>query len=268
MDIKQSVNMIEGYLELDRKPVGVKFLFTKEEFNNFEVEQKDRKVTYCNSVQLASIGKCMKLTKENQACPNGATALKMKEVAPPIASGVGRHSKNIYNDIETSKSVSDEMKFLKEEPYGIAVMPLEAYDTEPDIVIVISSPYNVMRLIQGNGYFNGYTTNLKTVGLQAICQDLTSYPYNTGDINITLLCPGTRLVANWKAEEIGIGIPYAKWFEIVEGVKETTNPFERNNNKKSIEKRLKERGLDTSGIKFNSNYDDGSYSGGPINIEK
>ncbi len=268
MDIKQSVDMIEGYLELDRKPVGVKFLFTEEDFNNFNVAQKDRKVTYCNSVQLASKGKCMKLTKENQACPNGAAALKMKEVAPPIASGVGRHSKNIYHDVETSKSVSDEMQFLKEEPYGIAVMPLEAYDAAPDVVIVISKPYNVMRLIQGNGYFSGYTANLKTVGLQAICQDLTTYPYNTDDINISFLCPGTRLVADWKEEEIGIGIPFAKWYEVVEGVKETTNPFERDNKKKTIEKRLKERGLDTSGIKFNSNYDDGSYSGGLINLEK
>lgn len=268
MDIKNSVDLIEGYLDLDRKPVGVKFLFTKEDFRNFDVAQRDRKVTYCNAVQLASTGKCMKLTKENQACPNGSSALHFQDVMPPIASGVGRHKKNIYHDVETSKSVSDEMIFLKEEPYGVAVMPLDAYETEPDVVIVISSPYNVMRLIQGNGYFNGYTANLKTVGLQAVCQDLTSYPYHTEDINISMLCPGTRLVANWKVDEIGIGIPFAKWFEIVEGVKETTNPFERNDKKRSIEQRLKERGLDASEIKFNSNYDDGSYSGGLIEVEE
>lgn len=268
MDIKLSVDMVEGYLDLDRKPVGVKFLFTKEDFMNFGVAQWDRKVTYCNAVQLASKGKCMKLTKENQACPNGAAALKMKEVPPPMASGVARHSKHIYHDVETSKSVSDDMLFMKEEPYGIAVMPLEAYEVEPDIVIVVSNPYNVMRLIQGHGYFNGYTTNLRTVGLQAVCQDLTTYPYNTGDINITLLCPGTRLVANWEANEIGIGIPFAKWYEVVEGTKETTNPFERDDKKASIEKRLKERGMDISELKFNSNYDDGSYSGGLVEIEQ
>ena len=55
-------------------------------------------------------------------------------------------------------------------------------------------------------------------------------------INITLLCPGTRLVANWQENEIGIGIPFEKWYEIVEGVKQTTNPFERN---KEIRKVLK-----------------------------
>ena len=80
MDIKLSVDIIESYLDLDRKPVGVKFFFDEEEFKSFNVPQRDRKVTYCNSVQLASKGKAMKLTKDNQACPNGAMALKMREV--------------------------------------------------------------------------------------------------------------------------------------------------------------------------------------------
>ncbi len=268
MDIKHSVELIESYLDLDRKPVGIKFFFDKNEFKNFDVPQKDRKVTYCNSVQLASKGSAMKLTKENQGCPNGAIALKMKEAPEPMKSGKARFSKNIYHDVETSKSISDEMMFLKEEPVGIAVMPLENYKENPDVVVVVSSTYNIMRMIQGHGYFNGYTSNLRTVGLQAVCQDLTTYPYNTKDINITFLCPGTRLVANWQANEIGIGIPYEKWYEVVEGVKETTNPFERNRNKEDISKRLKERGLDSSSIKFNENYDDGSYSGGIIEIEK
>jgi len=268
MDIKLSVDLIESYLDLDRKPVGVKFFFSKEEFDNFNIPQRDRKVTYCNSVQLASKGKAMKLTKENQGCPNGAMALKMREIPEPMASGKARFSKNIYHDVETSKSISDQMLFLKEEPYGYAVMPLDMFELDPDIVIVISKPYNIMRLIQGHGYFNGYTNNLRTVGLQAVCQDLTTYPYNTQDINISFLCPGTRLVADWKEHEIGIGIPFEKWYEIVEGVKQTTNPFERNKNKEGIKKRLEERGLDASDIKFNWNYDDGSYSGGKIEISK
>lgn len=267
MDIKSSVDLIESYLDLDRKPVGVKFFFDEEEFKNFEVPQRDRKITYCNSVQLASKGNAMKLTKENQGCPNGAFALNFTDVPDPIASGKGRFSKGIYKDQETSKSINDDMLFMEERPAGIAVMPLEDYKEDPDVVIVVGKSYNIMRMIQGDGFINGYSNNLRTVGLQAVCQDLTTYPYNSEDINISLLCPGTRLVADWEENEIGIGIPFAKWFQIVEGVKGTTNAFERDGNKEAIEKRLKERGLDASGIKFNENYDDGSYSGGKIDIE-
>lgn len=264
MNIKNSVDLIESYLDLDCKPVGIKFFFDKDEFDKFEILQKDRKVTYCNSVQLASKGRSMKLTKENQACPNGAFALNMIDVPEPIANGKGRFSKNIYKSPEVSKSINDDMLFIKERPAGIVVMPLENYKEEPDVVIVVGKSFNIMRMLQGNAYFNGYTDNLRTVGLQAVCQDLTTYTYNTQDINISLLCPGTRLVADWQIDEIGIGIPFAKWNQVVEGVKETANPFERNKNKESIEKRLKERGLDVSEIKFNENYDDGSYSGGKI----
>ncbi|NMB13874.1 MAG: DUF169 domain-containing protein [Gallicola sp.] len=267
MNIKESVSQIESYLDLDRKPVGVKFFFDKESFDNFEVDQRDRKVTYCNSVQLASKGQSMKLTKENQGCPNGAFALNFTDVPDPIASGKGRFKKGIYKDVETSKKINDDMMFMKERPYGIAVMPLENYDTEPDVVIVVGSSYNVMRIIQGHGYHNGYTTNLRTVGLQAVCQDLTTYPYNSEDINISLLCPGTRLVADWVPNEIGIGIPFKKWYEIVDGIKETINPFERNKNKEAIKERLEERGLSSDELKFNENYDDGSYTGGKIDVE-
>lgn len=267
MDIKSSVDLIESYLDLDRKPVGIKFFFDQDEFKNFQVPQRDRKVTYCNSVQLASKGSAMKLTKENQGCPNGAFALNFTDVPDPIANGKGRFSKGIYDDMETSKSINDDMIFMPERPVGIAVMPLEDYKENPDVVIVVGSSYNVMRMIQGHAYFNGYTNNLRTVGLQAVCQDLTTYPYNTEDINISLLCPGTRLVADWQADEIGIGMPFGKWYDVVAGVKETTNPFERNDKKEGIEKRLKERGLDPSFIKFNENYDDGSYVGGKIEIE-
>lgn len=268
MDIQTSVKMIESYLDLDRTPVGIKFFHNKEDFDNFEVDQKSRKVTYCNSVQLASKGKSMKLTKENQACPNGAFALNFTDVPDPIASGMGRFKKGIYNDVETSKKINDDMVFMKDRTYGIAVMPLDKYVTEPDVVIVVGSSYNIMRIIQGNGHFHGYTNNLRTVGLQAVCQDLTSYPYNTEDINISLLCPGTRLVANWVPNEIGVGIPFKKWYEIVEGVKQTTNPFERNKNKEAIIKRLEANGLDASEVKLDENYDDGSYSGGSIDIEQ
>ena len=266
MDIKSSVNLIESHLELDRKPVGVKFFFDKDEFNNFEIPQRDRKVTYCNSVQLASKGSSMKLTKENQACPNGSMALKMANVPEPIANGKGRFSKNIYKDVETSKSINDEMQFLKKEPAGIVVMPLENYEVDPDVVIMVSNPYNIMRLIQGHSYFNGYSDNLKTVGLQAVCHDITTYTYNTQDINITLLCPGTRLVADWQVHEIGMGIPFEKWNDIVQGVVETTNPFERNKKKEGIKERLKANNLDDNEVKLNENYDDGAYTGGKINI--
>lgn len=264
MNVKESAKIVETYLDLDRIPVGVKIFFDKDEYDNFELDERENKVTYCNAIQLASIGKKLKLRKEHQACPNGSTALNFNDQSLPIKSGKGRLKKGIYDNLEVSKSVSDEMIFLKKRPYGIAIMPLKEFDQEVDVVIIVGSSYPIMRIIQANAYKNGYTDNLKTVGLQAVCHDLTTYPYETGDINITFLCPGTRLVADWKLNEMGIGIPFDKWYDIVEGLVKTTNPFERDKNKKEIIKKANENGLDASEIKLGENYDDGSYSGGKV----
>lgn len=264
MNIKESARIIDTYLDLERKPVGVKIFFDKESYENCEIEERFNKVTYCNAVQLASKGEKIRVRKEHQACPNGAFALNFTDQPDPIKSGKGRFKKGIYDSVETSKSVSDEMIFLKDRPYGLLIMPLEDFDEEPDVVIVVGSSFPIMRLIQANGYKNGYTDNLKTVGLQAVCHDITTYPYETGDINITFLCPGTRLVADWEYNEIGMGIPFDKFYDIIEGLVQTTNPFERDKNKKKIIQKSEENDLESENIKLGENYDDGSYSGGKV----
>lgn len=264
MNIQKSAKILDTYLDLERKPVGVKIFFDKDEYENYDLKERENKVTYCNAVQLASIGKKIKLRKDHQACPNGSTALNFNDEPEAIKSGKGRLKKGIYDNIDVSKSVSDEMVFLKNRPYGLVIMPLENFEDNPDVVIVVGGSFPIMRIIQANAYKHGYTDNLKTVGLQAVCHDLTTYPYESGDINISFLSPGTRLVADWKYNEMGVGIPFDKFEDIVEGLQKTTNPFERDKNKKEIIKKSKENNLDSSEIKLGENYDDGSYSGGRV----
>lgn len=264
MNIIESAKIMQTYLELERFPVGVKIFFDKTGYDSCNIEERSNKITYCNAVQLASRGKKIKVRKDHQACPNGSFALNFTDQPDPIKTGKGRFKKGIYESLEISKSVSDDMVFLKKRPYGLLLMPLKYFVDEPDVVIVIGSSYPIMRLIQANAYKNGYTDNLKTVGLQAVCHDLTTYPYETGDINISFLCPGTRLVADWKYNEMGLAIPFNKFYDLIEGLIKTTNPFERDRSKKKIIKKIKENNLKEDEIRLGENYDDGSYSGGKI----
>lgn len=266
MNIINSSKVVELYLDLDRRPVGVKFFYSEdqEDFDSLGLDLYDRKITYCNAVQRASKGHAFKLDKLNQGCPNGAFAMGFTPVPQPIESGQGRHKLGIYDSLDVSERVSKGMKFMEEKPLGITVMPLKDYKSPPDIVIVVGQPYNIMRLIQGYGHHYGTSDNFKTCGLMAVCNDLTTYPMNTGDINMTFLCPGTRLVADWEQGEVGIGIPWDKWENTVDGLVKTTNPFERDEKKKQIAAKLEEAGLDSSDLEFGKNYDSGSYTGGEI----
>ena len=46
MDIQESVKLIDSYLDLNRKVVGVKFFHDEESYENFEVPERESKVTY------------------------------------------------------------------------------------------------------------------------------------------------------------------------------------------------------------------------------
>lgn len=264
MNIKESFDLVKAYLDIDRLPVGVKFFYDKEEFDAFDADFRETKVAYCNSVNLASRGQKLKLVEAHQACFNGSVAVGFKEYPEKMTSGKARLSKGIYHDLETSKSVSEEMIFNDKKPYGYVVMPLGDFAIDPDVVLVIGKSYSIMRLIQGYSYKYGYTPNIKTVGLQAVCHDITTYPMMTNDVNITFLCPGTRLVADWEMDELGFGVPFSKWFDVVEGLVATTNPFARNPIKKEIKRKLDENNMDSSNIVFNENYDTGTYVGGRV----
>lgn len=267
MDLQESNKLINTYLvDLYRKPVGVKFIKTKEEFDKLDVAERDTKVAYCNAVNLASRGHGLKMRSAHHACFNGKVALGFDKYPEPMTSGKGRVKKGIYENVETSKGVSDDMDktFYHEDNYGIVIQPLDECKEDPDVVIVVGKSYNIMRIIQGYGYKHGYAPSIKTVGLQAVCHDLTTAPLVNDSINITFLCPGTRHVADWEVDELGVGVSFNKWYDTVEGVVATTNPFVRNPLKKEIIKKLDEQGMDSSHIILNQNYDTGTYTGGKV----
>lgn len=251
---------LETILCLRRIPVGIKIIKTKEEYDKEEIDTIKGIVPYCTLVRNATEGKRCKINLENFACLSSARALGILKNEEHIKSGKAHYDMKLYDTLEISKEVNDDMVYIEEENYGVVIKPLYEYeDDNPDIVIIISNPYNMMRIVQGNGYYFGQSKNIKLTGLQAICQESTSYPIINNQINISLLCSGTRKVSQWKDDEMSIGIPFNKLETIIEGIKKTVNPMEPDNKKKEIER--KQSTKEIIKIKFKDNYYKKSYRG-------
>ena len=78
--------------------------------------------------------------------------------------------------------------------------------------------------------------------------------------NISLLCAGTRCVAQWSKQELAIGIPYHYLVQVVNGLRQTVNPMEPDKDKRRIAQKLTAAGLaDTMTIVFGKNYYTGAY---------
>lgn len=260
---------IKVLLDLDREPIAVKFIESKEEYDSYEVDEPKRRMSYCTITRRVSKGEQFKFHRGHMACSGGATALGLEIQTEEMLSGERRFSQGAYNNLDICKKVSRDMKYKKKGVYGIIILSLEGFEKiegiNPDVVIFVCDSFNSMRIVQGYANMRGHAHNISLSGMQAICQEVTSLPYENNQLNMSLMCSGTRLLAGWNNDELAIGIPYHILDDVVKGLRDTVNPLERNKRKERIESKLKESNLESElEIVYNKNYDDNCYVGGLV----
>lgn len=234
--------------------MGIKFLHTKEDYNIADAKRLSNKMNYCVMVKLAMNGIALKATGDDLSCISGARALGLKETDNLQRSGLLGKKLGLYNDMSTSKKARDSMSFCDHEAYGVMVQPLENYTEEPDIVIIVSNPYNIMRIVQGYTFYYSIQHSYKMTGNQAICSESTAYSYLINDINVSVLCIGTRHTAGWKDDEMSVSFPFNRFSKIANGVMNTINIMENNHKKMIIEKKLDKNNIYDFEIEYDHNY--------------
>lgn len=248
-------------LDLKRSPVGVRFLFTKEDYENSNSDSRTGTIVYCTAIRNAMNGESLKLKEENFACIASAMALGIADISEEFTSGCRNCDKKVYEDLTVSRQIAKNMVFCKHKAYGVEIKPLSKFTKHnPNVVILVTYPYNLMRIVQGYAYKFGHLKNLHLGGMNAICQELTSFVHEENTLNISSLCSGTRAVSQWDDSELGIGIPFNKLQEISFGILDTINVMDNNNHKKIIQnKLLNSEILEDFNVELNSNYYRGAY---------
>ncbi len=252
-EMLNSYNKVNTVLCLERKVVGVKFLFTKREFDNDPADKMSNKLTYCAMVRRAAEGEVIKADFDNFACFGGARALGIVDVDEFYTSGRFFEGCGLYPDLSTARAISEKMSICDHNTYGITVKPLNMFEDRPDLVVFITNPRNAMRIVQGYTYYFGTKENYKLIGNQAICSEATARPYLINDINLTVLCKGPRS-NGYKDDEMAIGMVFNKFTPVVEGVCMTLTPVENNIDKEILINRLKENGIDDVQVIKDRNY--------------
>lgn len=221
-----------------RYVVGIRFIFSEKDYDEIKAVELNKPINYCQMVRAASRGNCIKSKAEMHRCIAAARALGLAEVDEFHRSGNKGLGFQLYNDLGTAKYTRDRQTICDHKLYAVLVKPLIKFKEEerkPDIVQIITNPYYAMRIVQGYTYFYGIQTNFKMSGLQAVCSESTAYPYMSNNINISLLCGGTRLYCKWKDDEMMVSMPFNKFPLTVEGTLKTMN-LQDSNEKKAIER--------------------------------
>lgn len=255
-------NKLTVLLGLLREPVGIRLLKGSEELRKNAALLPRGGLPYCAAVSKASRGRRYALGAENMYCKAGAAALRIIEPDEQRILGAVYEEFAVYRDSAVCKSVAADMVYVKEPNAGVEIMPLKEFELPPDIVIIAASAKIIMRIVQGYAYHFGQLKNIKMAGMCAICQECTSYPYETGALNVSVLCAGTRCVGGWGEDELAAGIPFDKMARVVDGIERTINPMEDEAAKLQIKARAKESALDLPPFDMKFTYYKGCYGPG------
>jgi len=208
-------------LSLKRSPVGVKLFFDRAEYDAVETPEVRGSLPYCVMVRLASEGKGCRSRLEHHKCDGGTTALALEKSTERIENGTEYYSYNLYATPAAARRHHSKIHSLHTElplTYGLLVQPLDAFTIAPDIIILIVDPYQAMRLVQGYSYETGMKPEIDLGAMQGMCSECTAYPYLSGNMNVSVLCPSTRMLCGWEHSDMAAGIPFEQYRRIVSGV--------------------------------------------------
>lgn len=253
--VTYGADILYSCLDFDNHIVGVKLLKTEDEYNARNEKAVKSAMHYCGMVRLATLGYTVKAAYQGFNCQSGPRVLGINPVDLKNAHGETWSRLGLYSNSEVSADLRSELTYLTEPQYGVVVGPLESFDEMPDVALCIVNPYLAMRIFQGYSYHYGVAKNIQLVGNQAICNECTARTIYTQDINLSLLCIGTRHRSGWGDDKLAVGIYKDKIAKVADGIFSTVNQMESDANKHRIEERLKERGI-AFAMTYSNNYYD------------
>lgn len=245
------ITRVSKALGLENKILGLRFLVLEKEYNDSLAEEHEG-LSLCSLVKLACRGKSVKCNASTIGCDDAAYAMGLKEVPEYVYSGRKEYEDRKYLSKSIAFQVQNEKKYIPQKIYGAIISPLEEIEN-PDLVIVIATAKDMMRLTQGYSRYYGVNKNLLSIGVQGICSELVSKPFMNNDLNVSLLSNCCRKLTDFSAGCMGASFPIHLAENIFRGILETVNLTENNIPKKKILERLDSP--DELGFEIVMNYD-------------
>ena len=221
-NVDQYMEELKKVIGLEKEPVAITFLFKKEDYDEYPIEEIKAAMPYCVMVKQAALqGKGIKSRLEHHKCDGATTALALEPSTEKIESGQEYFSYKLYSSVATARRLRSSIKSLHRMPvhnYGVAIVPLSQCVQTPDVIISICNAYQAMRYVQGYEYNTGKKPAIDMGAMQGMCSEVTVSPYLTGELNVSVLCPSTRMLCKWSENDMAVGIPFELFEAVTKGI--------------------------------------------------
>jgi uncharacterized protein (DUF169 family) len=211
---------LKKVLGLKGSPVAIKFATSKEEIPP-GMEELDKAIRHCTMVNLArNEWKIFYATAGKHECNGGAWALGLKEITPTLKTGDFYFKLGKYDSAAACKRTIDRVPHLGTgDTYATLYAPLEKTPFTPHVVMIVTTPRNMLKLAQSTLFRLGGRIHAEFSGIQSVCSDATAQTYLTGRANFSLGCDGSRKFSGIADDEMVMGIPAEMLPELVAALK-------------------------------------------------
>jgi uncharacterized protein (DUF169 family) len=228
-DLKIPINYAEASetlkktLKLSGSPVAFRFSIKKEDIPA-GMQELDKTIRHCAMVSLArKEGRIFYSTADKHECHGGSWALGLRELTDSLKSGDFYFKLGKFESSAACKRTIDRVPHLQTlETYATLYAPLEKTPFDPQIVVIIASPWAMLKLAQSGLFRVGGRLHTEFAGIQSVCSDACAQTYLNGQINFSLGCDGSRKFSGIEDSEMVVGIPAELLPEITESLKVVT----------------------------------------------
>lgn len=133
-----------------------------------------------------------------------------------------------YDSPETARRAMDDMIAIQPattQAVFLYALDFDDADIEPDVVVMSVRPVELTRIIQAYQFHSGKRVNASMGGLRVVNSDLIVRPYLTQEMNVSTFCLGARLIAEFEADKMGVGMPYRIWKDVIQGMEDSKGGF-------------------------------------------
>jgi uncharacterized protein (DUF169 family) len=212
--VKIPINYVEAaetlkkLLKLSGSPVAFRFATKKEEIPP-GMEKLDKTIRHCSMVGLArKEGKIFYATAENHECNGGAWSLGLREITETLKNGDFYFKLGKFESSAACKRTIDRVPHLGTgDTWATMYAPLEKTPFDPQVVIIVASPWAMLKISQSTMFRLGGRIEAEFAGIQSVCADACAQTYLNGKINFSLGCDGSRKFSGIDDGEMVMGIP-------------------------------------------------------------
>ena len=204
----EAAETLKTVLGLKGSPVAIKFAASKEEIPA-GMQELDKTIRHCSTVNLArSEGKIFYATSGKHECNGGAWSLGLREITPTLKSGEFYFKLGKFDSSAACKRTIDKVPHLGSgDTYATLYAPLEKTPFTPHVVMIVTTPRNMLKLAQSSLFRLGGRIYAEFSGIQSVCSDATAQTYLTGRPNFSLGCDGSRKFSGIADDELVMGLP-------------------------------------------------------------